>query len=83
MTNREMAIELADCINRHLRRIAALESILDRHEIPHWKEDALTIVHEPFYLRISESDIRLLQYAIGDDTPEAELIQTLYRHFVQ
>jgi len=83
MTDKELAIELGNYINRQLTRIAALESILKENQIPHWEEDAARIAHEPLSLAVSDAHRHHLQYAIGDDTPESGLIRALYRHFVE
>jgi hypothetical protein len=83
MTDREMALGLGDYINRKLTWIAALESIINRNQIPQWREDAERVVHEqPLSPHISDAHIHHLQYAIPDGTPESELIRALYCHFV-
>lgn len=83
MTDKELAIELGNYINRQLTKIAALESILMEHDIPHWREDAERIAEEPAFLQLSSAHTVQLQYSIADDIPESELIRALYRHFVE
>jgi hypothetical protein len=83
MTDKELAIELANYINRQLTRIAALESILKTHDIPEWREDAARISQEPAFLQLSDEHTVHLQYSISDGIPESELIRALYRHFVE
>jgi hypothetical protein len=83
MTDKEMAIQLGDYVNRKLRRITALESILKENQIPGWEEDAVRIAHEPLALAATDAHIHHLQYSISDTTPESELIRALHHLFVE
>jgi hypothetical protein len=83
MTDREMTIQLANYINRQLIRIAALESILKKNQIPDWQEDAERIAHEPPSQGTTDAHRHHLQYSIPDDTPESMLIRALHRYFLE
>jgi hypothetical protein len=91
MTDKEMALELGEYINRLLMRISTLEGVFTeyritgedghRRELP-WKEDAKRIAQEPAFLDLSDAQSRGLLQAVGDDIPESQLICSLHRHFV-
>lgn len=83
MTDKEMAIELGNYINRQLTEIAALKSVLKAHDVPEWEEETAQTEHDPAFQQVSDEHTLHLQYSISDDTPESELIRALYRHFVE
>jgi hypothetical protein len=47
-----------------------------------WKEDAKRVVQEPAVLELRDAQLRSMQQAIGDGTPESELIRAIHCHFV-
>lgn len=91
MTDREMVLGLGEYIVRLLRQISALQGVFteyritsdDGHrvEIP-WKADVKRIAAEPAALEIVAAQLRSLREAVGDGTPESELIHALHNHFV-
>ncbi len=83
MTDKEMAIELGEYINRRLTRIAALESVLKAHEVPEWQEEAAQIEQKPAFQQVSDEHTLHLRYSISDDTPESGLIRALYHRYVE
>jgi hypothetical protein len=91
MTDQAMALALGDYINGLLERITALEGLFteyslvreDGHrvEIP-YRDLVKKILHEDAFRRLADGQYDSLRQAIGDGTPESELIRALYRHFV-
>lgn len=91
MTDREMALGLGEYIVGLLRRISALQGVFTEYRVPTedgrrieipWKEDEKRMATEPAALEIVAAQLRSLREAVGDETPESQLLRALYRHFV-
>jgi len=92
MTNKDMAIQIGEEINRLRSRIDALEGLMlnyrvmnsDNHqvEIP-WRRDLVRVEAEPSHQELIHERSERWQAAIDAATYESDLIQVLWKSYCQ